>query len=499
MLDLEQKLYQLIINRLDGEKLSSVPYQEEALELVNRGIGGFILFNGKKDESKGFIERLQALSKIPLFIASDVERGVGQQVEGATRFPCQMAVAAAIDKNKAGDAEILKEAINAAVREALDIGINMPLIPVLDVNRNPDNPIICTRAFSDDPEEVAWYGRIYIRILADAGVISCAKHFPGHGDTSVDSHIELPVISKSLNELADTDILPFKEAVTAGVSSIMVGHLSIPAIDTLPATLSEKIITDLLRKEMGYEGLVLTDALNMSALNKEKHVPARCINAGVDILLHPANAASTVAELIQAVDSGEVEEGKIDDAVGRILRFKAKIKSIERQAVNYERHAELSTIISDKSITLVKNTPGVLPLKDIQDVHLAFAGDESDYKESPLKGFIPDNSSVSAGTGFKPAPAIIVAIFTNVAAWKGSSGISEGEIHYIKELMKKSRHSIVISFGSPYVLRHFSGADVLVAAYDTAERTQSSVIKCLKGESSFQGRLPVTLSLINNE
>ena len=157
MLNPEQKLYQLIINRLDGEKLSSIPYQEQAVELVNRGIGGFILFGGKKDEAKGFIDKLQALSEIPLFIASDVERGVGQQVEGTTRFPSQMAVAAAINKNKAGDVEILKEAINAAAQEAVDIGINMPLIPVLDVNKNPDNPIICTRAFSDNPEEVAWY------------------------------------------------------------------------------------------------------------------------------------------------------------------------------------------------------------------------------------------------------------------------------------------------------------------------------------------------------
>ena len=175
------------------------------------------------------------------------------------------------------------------------------------------------------------------------------------------------------------------------------------------------------------------------------------------------------------------------------MKFKAKIKNIERQEANYERHTELSTIISDKSITLVKDTPGILPIKDIKDVYLAFVGDESVYKGAPLRGFIPDNSFVSSETGLNPVPIIIIAIFTNVAAWKGSSGISEGEIRYIKELMNKSRHSIVVSFGSPYVLRHFIEADILIAAYDPTEQAQSSVIKCLKGELSFQGRLPVTL------
>jgi beta-glucosidase-like glycosyl hydrolase len=256
MLSLEQKLYQLIINRLDGVKLSSSSYRERAMELVQKGVGGFIIFGGKKDEVRSFVDNLQSVSEMPLFIASDIERGVGQQIEGATRFSCQMAVSAAINKNRTDDVKILHDAIHAVAREAIDTGINMPLIPVLDVNRNPDNPIICTRAFSDDPEEVAWYGNTYIKIIEDAGLISCAKHFPGHGDTSIDSHIELPVILKSRKDLLEIDIYPFVEAVKAGVSSIMVGHLSVPAIDTLPATLSEKIITDLLRKELSYEGLV---------------------------------------------------------------------------------------------------------------------------------------------------------------------------------------------------------------------------------------------------
>ena len=498
MLTLEQKLYQLIINRLDGDKLSSVSYREQAIALVNKGIGGFILFGGQRDETKSFIDKLQSLSKLPLIIASDIERGVGQQVGEATRFPSQMSVAAAINKNKADDVELLKNAINAIAQEALEIGINMPLIPVLDVNRNPDNPIICTRAFSDDPEEVAWYGKTYITVLEEAGVLSCAKHFPGHGDTSIDSHIELPVISKPLKELLDIDVYPFREAVRAGVSSIMTGHLSIPAFDILPATLSEKIITGLLRKELGYEGIIMTDALNMSALKEYDHVPVQCINAGFDILLHPENVTSVIEELKQAVSYGEIREETLDSAVTRILKSKSKIKRPKKPEgcndnKSYSKHAVLSDTISEKAVTLVKNTPGVLPIKDIHDVHLVFAGDESLYNGSPLINYVPHNTALYSGAGLKPAPAVVVAIFTNIAAWKGSSGINEEGVQLIKKLIEKSRHSVIISFGSPYVLRHFNEADMLIAAYDPTEQAQSSVIKCLKGELSFQGRLPVTL------
>src|SRR3990172_10040331 len=291
---LEKRLYQLIISRLDGDKVSSQGYQERAFDLVAKGIGGFILFGGEKEEIKAFIERLQSLSKIPLLIASDVERGVGQQIKGSTVFPCQMAVRAAIREERPEDVAILRDTVRAIAAEAIDIGINMPLIPVLDVNQNPDNPIICTRAFSDNPENVSWFGLEYIGMLEGSGLLSCAKHFPGHGDTLIDSHISLPGIDKPLQELMDTDILPFREAVQAGVSTIMVGHLQIPALDSIPASLSHKVITGLLREGLGFHGLVLTDALNMSALSGIDNLAAKCIHAGVDILLHPSDAELTV-------------------------------------------------------------------------------------------------------------------------------------------------------------------------------------------------------------
>ncbi len=485
---LEKKLYQLIISRLDGDRIQSEKYQHKIFRLVERGIGGFIVFGGGRDEVKEFTAKIQSLSEIPLFIASDIERGVGQQIKGATNFPCQMAVSAAIDKNREGDAFILENMIKAVADESIDIGINMPLIPVMDVNKNPDNPIICTRAFSDNPEDAAWFGSKYIKILEDSGLISCAKHFPGHGDTAVDSHISLPVINKTKADLMRDDTMPFIEAIKANVSSIMIGHLTVPELDSKPASLSKKIITDLLRKELGFKGLILTDALNMHALKDFGNVAVECINAGADILLHPVDADTVVKELLSAVKSKEIGEKQIDNAVSNLLKAKTRLQNIRKSEVNYTAHESISKQITDMSVSIVKYKSGVLPLKDFNKVQIVFAGDENLYKPSILKNLLSHEALTPN------SECSIFAVFTSVFAWKGSSGISDEERQKINELIKKAGISIVISFGSPYVLRHFKEADILIAAYEATEQAQTAVIKRLKREMYFKGQIPVNLS-----
>ncbi len=499
MLNLDQKIYQLIISRLDGDKLSSTPYQEHVFGLVEKGIGGFILFGGEKDDLRIFIEKLQSISNIPLFIASDIERGAGQQAAGATWFPSQMAVSAAINKTLREDQHLLEKMILAIAAEAVDIGINMPLIPVMDVNREPDNPIICTRAFSDDPEVVAWYGKKYIRTLEDKGLLSCAKHFPGHGDTAIDSHISLPVISKSMKDLMDIDIHPFRESIAEGVSSIMIGHLSIPEIDPLPASLSKKVITDLLRQELGFGGLIMTDALNMHALNKFGSVPEKCVNAGVDIILHPADADAVVDDLKRSVSEGRTGEATIDSAVGRILKFKSGIRNINKSEVNYSIHRELSAEISVRSVTCVKETTDVLPTKNFQNVSLFVSGDEHEFNITPLKELLHEGDRIVNVKGLdlekvSIKKTVIISLFTNIAAWKGSSGIPDEEMNAIREIIRTSTKTIVVSFGSPYVLRHLMDADILIAAYDSTEHAQQAVIKCLEGKNNFNGILPVQIT-----
>ena len=489
---LEKKIYQLIISRLNGDEIHDKVYQEKITGLVKKGIGGFIVFGGEKDEITEFLNRIQAISEIPLFIASDIERGVEQQIRNTTPFSCPMAIAAAIDKDRPEDISLLENALRVVAEEAVDIGINMPLIPVMDVNQNPDNPIICTRAFSDDPETVSWFGTQYIKILEQSGLISCSKHFPGHGDTSIDSHISLPIISKSNDDLMKTDIMPFAEAINKGTGSIMIGHLTVPALDSRPASLSSKVISGLLRNKLGFNGLVLTDALNMNALKDFGNVPVECINAGADILLHPSDADETATELLSAVKSGKISEDKIDSSIRRIINTKSSLNSKKENTIDYDKNRKFSNQIVDKSITLVKNTSSLLPMRNKAGTHVVLAGDPALYESSPLKEHFRTVSSVDS-TGPLKTETVLFALFTSVKAWKGSSGIDTGDMNRILELMKRNNNSIVISFGSPYVLRYFTEADMLIAAYEATIQAQKAVIKCLIGEMDFMGRLPIKL------
>jgi len=487
-----KKLYQLIIARLDGTNVLNNEYRNRIFEFVRKGIGGFILFGGQRDIVPAFIDEIQSLSEIPLFIASDIERGVGQQITGMTHFPCNMAVASAIKINNKEDVLMLEDMIIAISGEAKESGINMPLIPVLDVNKNPDNPIICTRAFSDDPDTVAWFGSKFINILEREGHISCAKHFPGHGDTSVDSHISLPVISKSINKIYDSDLIPFKKAINEKVSAVMIGHLSIQAIDSLPSSLSAKTINGLLRKELGFEGLILTDALNMKALKDIGNIPAKCLSAGANVILHPENVEETVCEIQRAIEAGVLDEKIIDSSIDCIINTKLKLGHSTKPTVDLIHNDNLSKKIIDKSIALVKSSHEVLPIKNLDDSCLIITGDIDFSGISALRSFFKNVTNISDDSA-KLQKIAIFAIFTSVSAWKGSSGLDELEINRIREFVKKADKSIIISFGSPYVLSHFSDADVLIAAYDKSEYYQHAVTALLMGRSEFKGCLPVRL------
>ncbi len=484
---LERKLYQLIICRLEGDKINDNAYCDRIFRLLEKGIGGFIIFGGIKDHIKPFIDKLQSSSKTPLFIASDIERGVGQQIKGATDFPCAMAIASAIDRNNPSDISILEEMIRAISLEAIDIGINMPLIPVLDINTNPDNPIICTRAFSDDPLTVSFFGSKYIEIMEDLGLITCAKHFPGHGGTSVDSHISLPVINKSKKDLMEMEMVPYINAIKTGISSIMVGHLSIPALDKRPATVSKKIITGLLKRELEFKGLILTDALNMDAIRDYENLYSECLKAGAHILLHPEDPDTTVKELNKALELGMINETIIDETIEKILKIKVRIGDIKIHKCDYSKNYALSSEISKMSITAVKKGDALLPISDFNNVRLVFAGDTNLYQSSLLNEYFKSNNlSPSSKTVF-------IAIFTKISAREKAFTISEEEIEKIQKLIKNSGYSIVVSFGNPYILKFFKESDILISAYDSSEVAQMAVIGCLKGEIPFKGKSPIKI------
>ncbi len=490
-MSLTKCLYQLIISRIEGEKLTDDAYLETQQSLVRKGIGGFIIFGGQRNVVTGAIRALQEVADVPLFIASDIERGVAQQIQGGTPFPSHMAVAAAVSMGRHEDRFLLSDALKSSAVEAAETGITMPLLPVLDVNRNPDNPIICTRAFSDDPAVVAALGKQYIATLQSCGLTACAKHFPGHGDTATDSHIELPVIRKSREELISCDLFPFLEAIRAGVKSIMIGHLLVPALDDRPASVSRRIVTDLLRTEFGFDGLIMTDALNMHALAGITQLPVACMQAGVDILLHPADADEAVAELKSAIGRGELDSAIVDTAVARILREKAAARDAAPGKVSHP--AAAAARLAGRSITLVDHNPGALPLHDPENTRLVLCGDVDRHDASPISCAFPRRFLLDdAINGCEHT--LLFAIFTSVAAWRGSSGIAPDEISRIQTAIQKTKQAIVVSFGSPYVLRNFSGADALIAAYDASRFAQGAVIGCLGGAFGFNGRLPVTLA-----
>jgi beta-N-acetylhexosaminidase len=295
----------------------------------------------------------------------------------------------------------------------------------------------------------------------------------------------------------NVDIVPFREAIRAEVSSVMIGHLTIPVFDDRPASLSKPVVTSLLREDLGFEGLVMTDALNMHALKGFGSIPVQCINAGVDILLHPSDPDYTVEEVLRAIKTDDISEALIDSAVTRILRKKKNIQEHSVSAVDYTSHKMLASKIAEMSISLVKDTPGVLPLSDRDRISVLLCGDASFFPASPLRNFCRRVTTLPQAAGMQEQfhdTVIVFAVFTSVAAWKGSSGISEDEIPLIKQLARRAKHSLVLSFGSPYVLRYFKEADVLIAAYEGTEQAQHAVVKCLEGRSGFSGKLPVTFS-----
>jgi beta-glucosidase-like glycosyl hydrolase len=491
-----QKLYQLIINRLDGHRISDSDYRNKIFDLCDKGLGGVIIFGGKRDEISDFVRILQARAEIPLFISSDIERGVGQQIDGYASFPCPMAVAAAIDRDNPKDVLTLNAALRAVFIEAIEVGINMPLLPVLDVNHNPSNPIICTRAFSDDPETVAWFGQIYIKAMNELGLFACAKHFPGHGDTEIDSHLKLPEINRTFAQIMRLDVAPFKAAINAGVSCVMAGHIKLPALDNLPASLSSVILNDILRKECGFRGLILTDALNMGALNEISDIAVKSIIGGADILLHPTDADKTVVELNTALTEHRLEMDRIDVSINRIMELKAKIKDIK--LIKDEGAQNLSQEIVNNSITLVK---GSYPLLKGKDVIIIIIGEREGRDISPFVDVIKGSFRIIKVIDYESDielyqfknKSVIFLVISKVAAWRGTSGISDKESNVISGIIANAKESIVVSNGSPYLLSKFLTSDGLIAAYEFTCDVLIAAAQRIIGERPCLGRLPVLL------
>ncbi|MFA4827774.1 MAG: glycoside hydrolase family 3 N-terminal domain-containing protein [Thermodesulfovibrionales bacterium] len=529
--------YQFIIPRLNGKDIER--NFSHYLGLVKKGIAGFIIFGGKLEIVRHGISELQKEAERPLIIASDLERGLGQQLEGGTIFPPAMAITAAVKKRSAFSVQrsalkLLRDTFKAVAVEAGYAGINTIFAPVLDINTNPKNPIISTRAFGEDAETVSFFGIEMIKALQANGIAACGKHFPGHGETEIDSHIGLPLIKKDIQSLEKTELVTFSRAIKAGVKMIMLGHLKVPALDPsgIPVSLSEKAVR-YLRDRMGFKGLLITDALNMNSLNSlrrlnrskvlvEEEASLMALRAGVDLLLHPTDTERVVSYLQQKFSANGCQLSA-NTLFRKSLRLATeKIKT--PAAPDFGKNRRLSEKITKMSIRIdgqirplkkpfliilsdEENAPSPIPLPRgeglmgrVEDVSLSEKGrilaERLKEKFPDLKLQILHNGSDTQKLIIPEKTSAIVAVFSGIKAWKG--GPSPWLLKCIKELEDKA--DIFISFGSPYILdgigdcpRFFSSANPPECGTDRAKRSPRTC-HCERSEAistAVRGRLRI--------
>ena len=336
-LSLRQQVAQMIVVRSSGylfDHQIQYPVWEPTATVLQHwieglGVGGVILLGGSAGELALRTQQLQDWATIPLLVAADVEEGVGQRFSGATWFPPPMALAA-IAQHSPDRAEHYAEQLgDTTAQEARAIGLNWVLAPIVDVNNNPDNPVINVRSFGETPDLVSQLTTAFLRGAQRHPVLTAAKHFPGHGDTAVDSHLELPVLPHALDRLAHIEIPPFKAAIAAGVDTVMSAHLKIPALDPeFPATLSPRILTQELRQALGFDGLIVTDALVMGAIANRygaNEAAVLAVEAGADILLMPLDPEGAIQAICEAVETGRITADRIQSSVERLWRAKSKV------------------------------------------------------------------------------------------------------------------------------------------------------------------------------
>ncbi len=492
----------LIIARLDGDSISETSYKAYIEKLVRDGIAGFVVFGGEYEELREFIAHLQKFNKFqatnhsPLIIASDIERGVGQQIKGGTIIPSQMGITAGFDLEK--DSEELKALYSVVIKEAKEVGINFPLIPVVDINTEHHNPIICTRAFSDKSTVASKYGNFLIECFSSRGLKTCAKHFPGHGASSFDSHLNKAYLTEDFKK----HIRPFKSAIKAKVPAIMVGHIIVTEYDIVPATLSEKIMKNLLRQDLGFKGLVLTDAMSMKALRDYDNPHAMALKAGADIILHPDDPYSAAEELQLAYKHGYMDDKILNEALSRINAFKSFIH--EPSTTNHHspstihqppftNHQTLSTLIHNafkRTVTVLKKPDEPLSNKEIIPY---FAGC---YNEVILKIFKDYFGQAYDINQYRKTDAMpMIVIFTEIKAANLSYTLNVEQFGLIDKILSENK-AILISLGNPYMVkrRFYRKAQSVALMYDCHETAVLAFLDVFSnGLENATGRLPVRL------
>ncbi|PYQ57757.1 MAG: hypothetical protein DMF58_17485 [Acidobacteria bacterium] len=525
---LDEKIGQMIMPGWDVGAFRNVDSDEFAKvrrNIVDFHVGGLHVYGGDPTPVALAINEMQKLAKVPLLISDNFEGGVGYVLFGATRLPLAMAIGAT------GDEHLAYEAAKLTAEEGRAIGVNVNFYPVADVQNNPANPIINIRSFGEDPATVSRFVRAYIRGAQENGQIATAKHFPGHGDVATDSHLEMPVLNVAPQRLESVELPPFRAAVEEGVQAFMSAHIWLPQIEPekgLPSTLSKNVLTGILRDELGYRGVVFTDAMTMrgvSANFTNEDATLRAVEAGADIILIPPSVEDSFRAIKSAVESGRISEKRIDDSVRRILRTKAHFDLEKSRFADVNRlmtllgtreHRDFAQQIEDQAITLVRDERHALPLRaspDLRVVQINVLDSRNGWREGAVgrlaaaelpKRFpravtvqVDDQSTATeldlirklAQTG----DALVVNGFIRVAAYKGSIDLTNAEVALVRDLAAMKKPFVFTVFGSPYVLTHIPDLPSYIVTYDTSPLAEASMIKAITGEIEFKGKLPISL------
>lgn len=519
-MSLKEKCAQMIIAPVYKSFMdsNSVDYDSTIALVRDYNIGGLIMFQGELKEEINFIQKMQSLANIPLLISADYERGLGMRIDDALEFPHNMALGATMNS------QLAYEMGKAIAIESRLIGVYQNFAPVADINNNALNPVINIRSFSESKFTVAEFVSSYLLGAKHGRIISTAKHFPGHGNTDIDSHTELPIIDEDKISLLQNELYPFILAINNGVQSIMIGHPVVQAYDTLPAALSKKIVTDLLINSLGFDGLIVTDALNMKAINDHytlEETIILAVNAGNDIILMPLYPGEAVNIMYNAVMNGDIPEERIDHSVRKILSAKRWLRidrdvnlgvgSIEDSLKKLE-HTKLAQTIAEQSITLLKNDADVIPFnpsgyKNIYCLTITDGnGDETaTYFQNIIERRLGNIHSILTTDKTKEidlkkylktlnkSDLIIMPVFMEVKEIEGKEKLRKDQLKFIKKVLNLPAPVIILSFKNPYLLNLIPKARTYLNTYSYTDVSQTACLKALLGEIDISGRLPVSI------
>jgi len=531
-MSLRDRVAQLIVGTCYGDApaTKSPEYQKYKHWVHDLRIGGFIVANridhgairnAEPHAMALFLNQMQRMSKTPLVIAADLERGASMRVSGGAQFPYNMAYGAGRDLDAARYEGL------ATARQARAIGIHWIFAPVADVNNNPENPVINIRSYGESADDVAQNVAAYIdgaHSDPKNRVLLTAKHFPGHGDTDTDSHMALAKVTASKERLESLEFAPFRAAIAHGVDSIMTAHLSVPALepDEIPATVSSKVLTGVLRDELKFQNIIVTDAMDMQGLTQmfnQGEAAVRAIEAGADVLLMPLNPETVIRGVVGAVENGRLKRARIDESVMRVLEAKVRVGVIKKKFVDLDEISDVfdsqedatqAQQASDHAVTLVRNEHDVLPLAAsaqsclvvVVERRTSSAGTrmiDSYRKFAPKSQIAVVDASMNAAAltaivgDTSKCSAIVVAAFATVAAYRGGVGLSGELTPFIAKLEEGPVPVTIVAMGNPYLLSAFPKTAAYLATFSSTPPSEVSAVKALFGEIPITGKMPVTI------